>query len=59
MLPQDSPVKGLTGTVFCNNAALWSKAPWIDPDISGDSSDNDGSSDPTARYIGVGVNMTF
>lgn len=59
MLPQDSPIKGLTGTVFCNNAALWSKAPWIDPDISGDSSDNDGSSDPTARYIGIGVNMTF
>ncbi len=59
LLPEDSPIKGLTGTVFCNNAALWSKAPWIDPDISGDTGENDGSNDPTARYIGIGVNMTF
>lgn len=59
LLPKDSPVKGLTGTVFCNNAAIWSKAPWIDPDISGDSSDDDGSNDPTARYVGIGINMTF
>lgn len=59
LLPQDSPVKGLTATLFCNNAALWSKAPWIDPEISGDTSDDDGSNDPTARYVGIGVNMTF
>lgn len=59
LLSKDSPIKGLTGTVFCNNAFLWSKAPWIDPDISGDSSDNDGANDPTARYVGIGINMTF
>lgn len=59
LLPETSPIKGLTGTIFCNNAALWSKAPWIDPDISGDTGENDGSNDPTARYIGIGVNMTF
>lgn len=59
LLPQKSMVKGLTATLFCNNVALWSKAPWIDPDISGDTSDNDGSNDPTGRYVGLGINMTF
>ena len=58
-LPKDGLVKGLTATVFCNNAALWAKAPWVDPDISGDTGENDGSNDPTGRYVGFGVNLTF
>jgi len=53
------PVKDLTVTVFGNNLALWSKAPWIDPDISGDNDNDDGASDPSARYLGVGVNVKF
>ena len=58
-LPKDGLVKGLTATIFCNNAALWAKAPWVDPDISGDTGENDGSNDPTGRYVGFGVNLTF
>lgn len=59
ILPRHFAIKGLTATVFCNNVALWSKAPWIDPDINGDSDGNNGASDPTARYIGVGFNVKF
>ena len=59
LLPKNAVVKGLTATVFCNNAALWAKAPWVDPDISGDTGENDGSNDPTGRYVGLGVNVTF
>lgn len=59
ILPAQSVVKALTATLFCNNLALWSKAPWIDPDINGDTGSNNGASDPTARYIGLGVNMKF
>lgn len=59
LLPKNFAVKGLTATVFCNNVALWSKAPWIDPDINGDSDSNNGASDPTARYVGIGVNVKF
>jgi len=56
---KDSPVKNLTVMVFGNNLAVLSKAPWIDPDISGDDSNDDGAADPTARYLGVGVNVKF
>lgn len=59
LLPKDFVVKGLTASVFCNNVALWAKAPWIDPDINGDSDGNDGASDPTARYLGIGLNVKF
>lgn len=59
LLPKNFAIKGLTATLFCNNVALWSKAPWIDPDINGDSDSNDGASDPTARYVGIGVNVKF
>ncbi len=58
-LNKGSAVKGLVVTLFANNLALWSKAPWIDPDISGDSDNNSGAADPTARYVGMGVNIKF
>ena len=58
-LSKGSAVKGLVVTLFANNLALWSKAPWIDPDISGDSDSNSGAADPTARYVGMGVNIKF
>jgi TonB-linked SusC/RagA family outer membrane protein len=56
---ENYPIKDLTFTVFGNNLALWSKAPWIDPDISGDDSNDDGAADPSARYIGAGINVKF
>ncbi len=59
ILAKECPVKGLTANVFCNNVLLWSKAPWIDPDISGDTASNNGAEDPTARYIGLGINLKF
>jgi hypothetical protein len=59
LIPHDGIIKGLSVNIFANNVALWAKAPWIDPDISGDDSSNNGASDPTARYIGFGVNMKF
>lgn len=59
LLPRRSSVKGLTATVFVNNAFLWAKAPYIDPDISGDDGGDTGSADPTARYVGFGVNVNF
>lgn len=59
LLNPNSAIKGLTVTVFGNNLAIKSKAPWIDPDINGDSDSNNGASDPTARYIGFGMNVKF
>lgn len=34
------------------------KVPFVDPDYTGDSNDG-GANDPTARYIGMGVNIKF
>lgn len=59
LLPKRFPVKGLTATLFCNNAFLWSKVPYVDPDVSGDSSSDTGAADPTARYVGFGLNVKF
>lgn len=59
MLPQGFLVKGLTATIFCNNPFLWAKVPYIDPDISGDSGSDTGAADPTARYVGFGLNVKF
>ena len=53
LLSKQSPVKGLTATVFGNNLAVWKKVPFVDPDYTGDSNDG-GANDPTARYIGMG-----
>lgn len=58
LLSKQSPVKGLTATVFGNNLAVWKKVPFVDPDYTGDSNDG-GANDPTARYIGMGVNIKF
>ena len=52
-------IKGLTANIFVNNLALFAKAPWIDPDISGDDGSNNGANDPTARYIGIGATIKF
>ncbi|MEG0462978.1 SusC/RagA family TonB-linked outer membrane protein [Bacteroides sp.] len=57
-LPKHSAVKGLTVTVFGNNLAVWKKVPFVDPDYTGDDNDG-GANDPTARYIGAGVNVKF
>jgi len=57
-LPKGGSVKGLTATVFGNNLAIWKKVPFVDPDFTGNDNDG-GANDPTARYIGVGVNMKF
>jgi len=51
-------VKGQTATIFGNNLAVWKKVPFVDPDYTGDSNDG-GANDPTARYIGMGVNIKF
>lgn len=59
MLPQASIIKGLTATVFCNNPFLWAKVPYVDPDVSGDTSGDTGAADPTARYVGFGLNVKF
>ena len=59
MLPQASIIKGLTATLFCNNPFLWAKVPYVDPDVSGDTSGDTGAADPTARYVGFGVNVKF
>ena len=58
LLSKQSPVKGLTATIFGNNLAVWKKVPFVDPDYTGDSNDG-GANDPTARYIGMGVNIKF
>ena len=58
MLPKNNAVKGLTVTAFGNNLAIWKKVPYVDPDYTGDSND-EGANDPTARYIGVGMNIKF
>ncbi|MDR2915012.1 MAG: SusC/RagA family TonB-linked outer membrane protein [Tannerella sp.] len=58
MLSKSGPVKGLTVTAFGNNLAIWKKVPFVDPDYTGDSND-EGANDPTARYIGVGMNIKF
>jgi hypothetical protein len=57
-LPEDGAVKGLQLTVFGNNLAVWKKVPYVDPDYTGDNND-EGANDPTARYIGLGVNVKF
>lgn len=59
LLPQDGIVKGFTATVFCNNPFLWAKVPYVDPDVSGDSGSDNGAADPTARYLGIGLNLKF
>ena len=58
-LPSTSAIKGLTATLFCNNPLLWAKAPYVDPDVSGDGSHDNGATDPTARYVGLGFNIKF
>ncbi len=58
MLSKKSPVKGLDVTIFANNVAVWKKVPFIDPDYTGNSNDA-GANDPTARYIGFGLNAKF
>ena len=52
-------IKGVTVSAFGNNLAILKKAQYIDPDISGDTGNDDGAADPTARYVGVGVNVKF
>lgn len=51
-------IKGLTATIFANNVAVWKRVPGVDPDYTGNSND-DGANDPTARYVGFGVNVKF
>lgn len=58
MLPANHPIKSLTGTLFGNNLAILKAVPFIDPDYVGDSYDS-GANDPTARYIGFGLNVKF
>lgn len=58
-LPSTSAIKGLAATLFCNNPVLWAKAPYVDPDVSGDGSHDNGATDPTARYVGLGFNIKF
>ncbi len=57
-LPKQSPVKGLSMSIFSNNLAIWKKVPFVDPDYTGDNNDG-GANDPTARYIGIGINVKF
>ncbi len=58
VLSKNSPVKGLTATVFGSNLAVWKKVPFVDPDFTGNNNDG-GANDPTARYFGVGMNVRF
>lgn len=58
-LPKRGIVKGLTTTLFCNNAFLFAKVPYVDPDVSGDTGSDNGAADPTARYMGFGLNVKF
>ena len=58
LLPEHSRVKGLTATIFANNVAMWKKIPYIDPDFNVNGND-EGSQDPTARYVGFGLTMKF
>lgn len=58
MLPKKGPVKELTATLFANNVAIWKKVPFVDPDYTGDNNDG-GANDPTARYVGFGMNIKF
>jgi hypothetical protein len=57
-LPNNIGIKGLTATIFGSNLAIWKKVPYVDPDYTGNSND-DGANDPTARYIGFGMNVKF
>lgn len=58
ILPKHGPIKELSATLFANNVAIWKKVPYVDPDYTGDSNDG-GANDPTARYIGIGMNVKF
>ena len=58
VLSKNSPVKGLTATVFGSNLAVWKKVPFVDPDFTGNNNDG-GANDATARYFGVGMNVRF
>lgn len=57
-LPKNGVIKGLKVSVFGNNLAIWKKVPFVDPDFTGNSND-EGANDPTARYIGLGMNVKF
>lgn len=59
LLKKNGFIKDMSVSVFGNNLALWSKVPGIDPDINGDEGSDDGASDPTARYVGMGLNLKF
>lgn len=59
LLKKNGFIKDMSVSVFGNNLALLSNVPGIDPDISGDSGSDDGASDPTARYVGMGLNLKF
>lgn len=58
LLPKYSPIKELSATLFANNVAIWKHIPNVDPDYTGDSNDG-GANDPTARYVGFGMNIKF
>lgn len=57
-LPANGAIKGLTVTAFGNNLAVLKRVPFVDPDYTGNEND-EGANDPTARYIGVGMNVKF
>lgn len=56
---RNRPISDLSVTLYGNNLFMLAKAKYIDPDISGDNSNDDGSADPTARYVGMSVNVKF
>lgn len=58
LIGKRGPVKGLKGSIYGNNLAVWKKVPFVDPDFTGDSNDG-GANDPTARYVGFGLNVNF
>lgn len=45
--------------VLMRRKAAWAKVPYVDPDVSGDTSGDTGAADPTARYVGFGLNVKF
>lgn len=54
---KSTKVKSLEASVFGTNLAMWKNIPYIDPDFGIGNDDN--LQDPSTRYVGFSLNVTF
>lgn len=54
---QTKKFKALDASIFGTNLLMWKNIPYIDPDFGIGNDDN--LQDPSSRYVGVSLNLTF